>query len=333
MRLRGSRPFSFLWLAVLGCGGSGADPGHLDSAPDSAAVSPRDAGEDARALPRDASVSDPSDARVGGSAADAAAHGASADAAEPDRAAPGDAGSIEAGMASTASCDAGAFCADFEQAAGAGALPAPWAASMPSCAGDGKVAIDDTVAHGGQRSLRVSASGGFCNHAFAAPALAALGDELWIRMYARFGQSPGTSHSTFFAMHDRVSGKDLRLGVQSGVLIWNRETDDATLPELSPRGISLSVAPTPGAWQCIELHLRGSAGALETYVDGAQVAGLVVDGTATMDIDSQWLRPGAWRAQVEDARFGWESYSDQAMTLWYDDVVIASARPGCAARE
>ncbi len=300
-----------------GDGGGRGDPGdaRVIAAQDAGARS--DAASDARSSARDGTVAD--GARDGG--ADATRSAA-------------DAGSVgtlsDGGEGTGASCGSAAFCEDFEGAAGDG-LPSSWTSRAPMCSGDGVAALDDQVAHGGRHSLRVHASGGYCNHAFAVPALASVADPLWVRMFVRFEGAPGSSHSTFLAMHDRVSGKDLRFGVQSGVLIWNRETDDATLPELSPTGISLSVAPSPGVWQCVEFHLDGNAGRLETYVDGQLVEGLVVDGAATMDVDGQWLRPGSWRAQVDDVRFGWESYSDQAMTIWYDDVVIASARPGCEA--
>jgi hypothetical protein len=227
-------------------------------------------------------------------------------------------------------CAAALLCADFEQGTPP-ALPSPWSASAPDCSGDGKVSLDESSAHGGKRALRVSSGGGYCNHAFAAPKvdLTSLSDELWVRLYVRFDKAPGNEHVTFLSMHDQISGKSLRMGFQMGIFMWNRERDDATLPELSPSGIELSVAPKAATWQCIEFRLSGARGELETFVDGTRIEALQVDGTPTQDVDGQWLRPGAWTAKVDDLRVGWESYGSQPMTLSIDDVVVAENRPGC----
>ena len=227
-------------------------------------------------------------------------------------------------------CSGDALCADFEDQTGT-TLQGSWSVVAPNCAGDGKIAIDEQVAHGGRRALRISSSGGYCNHVFATPKLEAgrLAGVRWLRWYLRVSEALGDGHVTFLAMHDKVSGKDLRMGGQSRILMWNRERDDATLPELSPTGIGLSAKLTVNAWQCVEVLLDGPRGGLETYLDGKRVEGLVIDQTPTADIDGQWLRPGKWTADVDDLRIGWESYGSQKMTLWVDDVVVSAARPGC----
>jgi hypothetical protein len=235
-----------------------------------------------------------------------------------------------AGEAGTASCGSTAFCDDFEAHA-AGALSSGWSARAPNCSGDGQATVDETMAHSGRRSVRVQSGGGVCNHVFATPALdlSKFGNSLWVRFYVRFGSALTDAHVTFLAMHDQVSQKNLRMGGQKNVLMWNREADDATLPELSPIGIGLSAMPSVGAWQCVEFRLAGADGTLDTYVDGARVEGLTIDSTPTHDVDGQWLRPGTWRANVTDLGLGWESYGNEAMTLWFDDVAVAAQRLGC----
>ena len=79
----------------------------------------------------------------------------------------------------------------------------------------------------------------------------------------------------------------------------------------------------------IEFHLDGPRGTLETYVDDTLVPALVIDASGTQDIDGQWLRPGAWRADVREIGFGWESYGSAPMLLWFDDVAITRERSGC----
>ena len=293
------------FLLLTGCAASATEPGEWedDGAAGQRATADVDAGRDGGAP---------------ATAADARAPVAA------DGAAPVDAATTHAG------CAAGAFCADFEDQR-AEALAAPFQVVAPNCSGDGKVAVDAQLARSGRRSLRISSSGGYCNHVFAQPALppGLLGGAAWVRFYVRFDDVLSDAHVTFLTMRDRKTGKDLRMGGQSRILMWNRESDDATLPELSPSGIALSRAPVARRWTCIEARIDGAAGSLETYVDGVVIPGLVIDQTPTPEIDRQWLRPGKWTAELENLRLGWESYGSQRMTLWIDDLVVSSARPGC----
>jgi hypothetical protein len=71
-----------------------------------------------------------------------------------------------------------------------------------------------------------------------------------------------------------------------------------------------------------------AAGTIDTWVDGREVPGLVEDGTPVPDVSTQWLAP-PWKPALSDLRLGWESYAGQAMTLWFDDVALASQRIGC----
>ena len=75
-----------------------------------------------------------------------------------------------------------------------------------------------------------------------------------MRFYVRHTTALPTSHTTFLALKDSADGnRDLRMGGQNGALQWNRSSDDATLPEQSPAGVSLSTALPTGSWHCVEL--------------------------------------------------------------------------------
>src|SRR5262249_14543206 len=137
-------------------------------------------------------------------------------------------------------------------------------------------------------------------------------------------------HVTFLAMKDaNDGGKYLRMGGQAKILMWNRESDDATAPALSPTGIAMSRVLPTGQWLCIELMVDGAQGRMQTWVDGAEVAGVHVDQTSTPDVDEQWLRKTNWRPQLTDFGLGWESYAGQSLTLWFDDVALDAMRIGC----
>ncbi len=163
-------------------------------------------------------------------------------------------------------CEGAVVCDDFEGAVAGGAPdPARWTVSSPNCSGAGSLAVDDAEAHSGSRSVRIDGAGGYCDHIFiASDAVAGIDGVVHGRFWVRLDSALGDSHVTFFAMRDATAAKDVRMGGQSRIVMWTRETDDATLPELSPTGIAQSVALTAGAWACVELAVDGAAGTIET---------------------------------------------------------------------
>lgn len=252
----------------------------------------------------------------------AGAAGAPAAAAAPPSAPPASA---------AAECPPDGFCEDFEDQVG----PQPsgrWTAGAPNCSGTGTARVDTAVARSGGRSLRIDGGGGYCNHVFVGTPLDDVDTSgaFWGRFHVRHTTPLPAAHVTFAALRDAADGgKDLRMGGQNGALQWNRESDDATLPEQSPNGVAMSRPLPTGTWTCVEFRVDGTAGHLETWVDGRAVEGLAVDGIPTHDIDGQWLRRAGWRPSLTDLRLGWESYGGDADTLWFDDVAVGGSRIGC----
>lgn len=231
------------------------------------------------------------------------------------------------------SCKDYPLCEDFEDAATQGPPDATrWQVVSPNCSGTGAVAVDDAQAHSGSKSLRVDGKSGYCNHVFVVntAAVGMLGNAFFGRFFIRPETAQGDGHTTFMTLHDSVENKDLRMGGQSKILMWNRESDDATLPALSPIGIGMSSVLQPNEWRCVEFQVDGSAGTIRTWLNGVEVAGLVVDGTPTPDVDQAWInqKPG-WKPNFVDFKLGWEDYAGQNMTLWFDDVALAKTRIGC----
>ena len=248
---------------------------------------------------------------------------------------PGDATSPspDASSAGPPPCSALPLCDGFESAAPGGPPSAAlWSIAQPDCTGSGTLAVDDSQAHSGQHSVKVNGGGGYCDHIFIANAsvIAALGPEVYTRVFVRLGAALGAGHVTFLAMKDSADmGGDVRMGGQDMILMYNRQSDDATLPVLSPTGTGESVALAADTWTCVESHFDETAGTIDTWVDGKEIAGLVENGTPTPDVSTQWLSQ-AWKPMLTDFRIGWESYSGQTMTLWFDDVALAAQRIGCS---
>lgn len=131
-------------------------------------------------------------------------------------------------------------------------------------------------------------------------------------------------------MPDSAQGTDkhLRIGGQSKILMYNRESDDATLPDLSPNGIAASTALPTGTWQCFEYHL-GTDGTVETWLNSNAIAGLTSKPGVTNANAAQWQRSSII-PKITGVYFGWESYGGDVNTFWYDDIVVSSSRVGCA---
>ncbi|GAA1040286.1 cellulose-binding domain-containing protein [Virgisporangium ochraceum] len=228
-------------------------------------------------------------------------------------------------------CGSATLCDGFENQSG-GTPSGAWSVVYPNCSGTGTATVDTSVARGGGKSIRVNGGAGYCNHVFVRSTvdLTTIGRVWYGRFYVRHTTALPATHVTFAAMRDAAdNGRDLRIGGQNGALQWNRESDDATLPEQSPTGVSLSRPLATGTWTCVEYRVDGSAGQIQTWVGGALVEGLVVDGTPTRDIDSQWLGRANWRPTLTDLRLGWESYGNDADTLWFDDIALGATRIGC----
>ena len=224
------------------------------------------------------------------------------------------------------------LCDDFEAAAPGGPPDADtWSVVSPDCSGTGKLAVSDEQAHSGARSVKVDGGGGYCDHVFIshAAALAGLGPVLHGRFFIRLDAALGDGHVTFSSMSDMNIGSPLRIGGQAMNLMWNRASDDATLPVLSPAGIALSVPLPVQQWACVEFMIDESAGHLQTWVDGGEVAGLHLDSEPTPDVDQQWLNKPDWKPLVTDFKLGWESYAGATMTLFFDDVALSDAPIGC----
>ncbi|GAA3829497.1 cellulose-binding domain-containing protein [Sphaerisporangium flaviroseum] len=229
-----------------------------------------------------------------------------------------------------AGCSGAVVCSGFDDQATT-TPSGDWQVVTPNCAGTGTATIDGSMAHSGTKSLRVNGGGGYCNHIFVGTTknVSTVGPVVYARMWVRHTTALPASHVTMITMADSANGgKDLRIGGQNAALQWNRESDDATLPEQSPAGVALSTPLATGRWVCLRYQIDTTKQAMSTWVDGQEVAGLHLDGTPTRDIDSQWLSRTT-AARPATLRLGWESYGSDADTLWFDDVAFGSSPIAC----
>ncbi|KAI1400546.1 hypothetical protein F4819DRAFT_487461 [Hypoxylon fuscum] len=206
---------------------------------------------------------------------------------------------------------------------------AAWPIYAPDCNQGGKVSLDSSTAHGGKNSIRVDGAGGFCGHQFVGTTKVPSG-EVYVRAYIKASKAFTDSHVSFITMPDSAQGtnKHLRIGGQSKILMYNRESDDATLPDLSPQGIAASTALPTGDWQCFEYHL-GTDGTVETWLNDKAIDGLTSKAGVANSNAAQWQRSTV-KPKVTGVYFGWESYGGDTNTFWFDDIVVDSAKIGCS---
>ena len=205
-----------------------------------------------------------------------------------------------------------------------------WATYAPDCSQGGKISLDTSTAHSGKNSMRVDGGGGYCGHIFFGTTKVPSGD-VYVRTWLKTTKAFTDSHVTFITMPDSAQGqkKHLRIGGQSKILMYNRESDDATLPDLSPQGIATSAKLATNTWQCFEYHL-GPDGSVETWLNGAVVAGLTSKPGVSNPNAAQWQRSSI-KPKVTGIYFGWESYGGDTNTFWYDDIAVGSNRSGWSA--
>ncbi len=153
---------------------------------------------------------------------------------------------------------------------------------LPDSGRLGTINLDNSTANSGSHSMRVTAgAAGYCGHVFFGTTKIPSSD-VYIRVYLYvysntlmqcgsicIVESTLTSpdlnrkalkaltqnHISFIIMPDSAQGsnKHLRIGGQDEVLTYNRESDDAVLPDLSSQGIT---NPTLGRSDKADLFLR-----------------------------------------------------------------------------
>jgi hypothetical protein len=125
-----------------------------------------------------------------------------------------------------------------------------------------------------------------------------------------------------------LAGKHLRVSGQEEIIEYNRESDDATMPDLSPQGVASSVGIPVNTWECLEYHLSSADGTIETWFNGQAVSGLTWTPSGAHTNQNGWGT--SYKPDVTGVYFGWESYAGSVDTFWYDDVSIQSSRIGCS---
>jgi hypothetical protein len=79
--------------------------------------------------------------------------------------------------------------------------------------------------------------------------------------------------------------------------------------------------------QCFEYFL-GTDGTIQTWLNGNLISGMTAGPNASNPNDAGWTRE-AYVPDITGVYFGWEAYSGDINTVWFDDVAIETSRVGC----
>jgi len=205
-----------------------------------------------------------------------------------------------------------------------------WSIYAPDCNQGGTASLDTTTAHSGKNSMKVAGAGGYCGHIFVGTNTSIPTGDVYVRTWFKATTALTSDHISFIVMPDSGmgAGKHLRFGGMDEILLYNRETDDATLPDLSPNGIATSEGFTAGAWQCLEYHLSPT-GTIETWLNSNAIPGLTFAAGSPTANQNGWAK--GYKPSITGVYFGWESYGGASNTFWYDDIAISGSRVGCGA--
>jgi hypothetical protein len=210
------------------------------------------------------------------------------------------------------------FCETFEeQASGPALAQPPW---TPSINGDGQVTIDDSVAHSGQRSLKVHGSGFSTFLVLSGELLPSSSGRLHVRSYVRIAEPMSGGHNTFLVADTQAApgaGNAFRLGEMNAMLMYTvmGDTHGALANDNFYTDQLPGAALTPMAWGCLEVALDHQKPEIQVWLDGVEIPD---------------LHHTDWALDAYDAlRFGFEKYAGPVRDIWYDDIALGTARLGC----
>ncbi len=232
-------------------------------------------------------------------------------------------------------CSGALLCEDFEAYPLGGPPLGPW---TPSTFAGGAIAMDETRARSGRRSVRVGVSGAQAYRRSylelsGAPIFPLPGNAMWGRMMVWLTEAPVPNvHWTNIEAEGDVPE---RAGVRAKYR-YGGQVDKRLMANYDTMGARTdcwdgSQTPIPeGRWTCFEWRFDGAADRLEFYLDGAAISDMTVsqrgEGCIANDLGGRWLGP-----DFDILRLGWEHYQSSTIPieLWIDDVAVSTTRVGC----
>jgi hypothetical protein len=227
-------------------------------------------------------------------------------------------------------CANALFCEDFVAfAAGA----APTSDRWTNVVENGSLTVDTTQARGA-RALHVHAAGGGRAYLQIAP-FAPPGNSFYGRAFVyvtAFPSAPAFAHFTHVEAAGQGGGVVRPLGGQfvpaptAGTSLWGVGADGGATGDWTDW--QTTTPAESGRWQCLEWQLDAADNAMHVWIDGVDRPELSASTKDHGGNQVDFVFPGFTSVWV-----GWWLYqggtSPAEFDLWYDDLVLATARVGC----
>jgi hypothetical protein len=172
------------------------------------------------------------------------------------------------------------------------------------------------------------------NMAFLEHALPSGTNHLFVRVYVYLKNSIGdmpmstnNNHETLLGLTMTPNNADnqLRFGEAKGAIGLNQVPSDDYSPVMAKEYGGPKI--TAATWHCIEVEFNGTT-SYNSY--NAWSDGTLVDSIAS---SADWAHgtttPNWMNGYFNSFMIGWQSFSSLANEVWFDDLVLSTARVGC----
>jgi len=120
---------------------------------------------------------------------------------------------------------------------------------------------------------------------------------------------------------------EMQGGLQTTTLTWQTNDSDH-LPNTDSVGAMSSTYFAASTFSCFEFHTSANTNAIEVWINGTKIAGLSSPpAPPSANGASMWTPPSPFAPT--SLGFGWISFEPGPMTVWIDDIALASTRIGC----
>jgi hypothetical protein len=178
--------------------------------------------------------------------------------------------------------------------------------------------VDSTQKNSGNSSLRVrSASEGVGSYKMLA--VPSGGATFWVRFYVRSDKELGVNEHNALAIASIGDGpNDSGVEFAEDVGLSFNTQDNVRWPDGYGRLMSGGEMPYSLAadeWHCVELSFDGAGRVQKLYIGGDELINATMYPASAMNFTT--------------FKFGYNALHGTARNLWYDDLVVASARINC----
>ncbi|HEX2733668.1 MAG TPA: hypothetical protein VHM70_18790 [Polyangiaceae bacterium] len=151
----------------------------------------------------------------------------------------------------------------------------------------------------------------------------------WVWMSRQLGNQAAESqnHETLIGIRAKPgdANDEIRFGEIKGAIGVNEVPTDNIMPKLEQWHTGESVAAM--TWSCMEIVFAGDQPQheLHAWIDGKELLSITSgDQWQNGNMPADWMK-----GKFTEVILGWQSFSNNTIDVWMDDVVVSTGRVGC----